>query len=457
MDSGINVVTRSSRIPAVTRLARLRTSLALLLVSVVTATCLAQPAANSPITDQLELELRVQRLVQQLEDPNRQRRDAAEQQLTELGEAVLPLLPETTPTTPAETTERLARIRQALDRATQLSLMKPARLNITGEYSLGELFAEIERQTGNRVIDFRERFGQQPSESKLKIAIEDQSFWQALDKVLDQAGLTTYNYAGEPRTVSVVAANEQGQGTPRSARASYPGVFRVEATEIQAQRNLRAGSGYLRVRLELNWEPRLMPILVRQPYSEVQVLADDGSPIQVTSPEGAAEVPIQSTVAGIDLVLPLQLPERSVKQIASLKGRFYAVIPGREESFEFGELPTARNVSRQRGGMEVTLERVRQNGTVYEFRVRLRLLNTQDTFQSHLDWVSNNVVYLVNSRGEKIEQPNFERYLEREREVGYGYLFPVPDDLKDYQLVYRVPVSLVTVPVDYELHEIPLP
>ena len=102
-------------------------------------------------------------------------------------------------------------------------------------------------------------------------------------------------------------------------------------------------------------------------------------------------------------------------------------------------------------------ERARPLRLARGLRVRLRLLNTQDTFQSHLDWVSNNVVYLVNSRGEKIEQPNFERYLEREREVGYGYLFPVPDDLKDYQLVYRVPVSLVTVPVDYELHEIPLP
>jgi hypothetical protein len=234
-------------------------------------------------------------------------------------------------------------------------------------------------------------------------------------------------------------------------------VFRVEATEIQAQRNLRVGNAALKIRVEINWEPRVLPILIRQPYRELEVIADDGSPISVTSGEGAAEVPIQSTVAGIDLVLPLQLPDRSVRQIAHLKGRFFAVVPGREETFEFDQLTSARNVSRQRGGMEVTLERVRQNGAVYEFRVRLRLLNSQDTFQSHLDWVSNNVVYLVNSRDEKIEQPNFERYLEREQEVGYGYLFPVPGELDDYRLVYRVPVSLMTVPVEFELRDIPLP
>jgi hypothetical protein len=146
-----------------------------------------------------------------------------------------------------------------------------------------------------------------------------------------------------------------------------------------------------------------------------------------------------------------------VKAISSLKGRLYAMVPGREESFEFNALSTARNVTSQRGGLEVTLERVRQNGTVYEFRVRLRLLNEGDSFQSHLDWVSNNVVYLVNAQGERVEQPNFERYLEREREVGYAYLFPLSGELDDYRLVYRSPAAILTIPVDYELKEIPLP
>ena len=175
------------------------------------------------------------------------------------------------------------------------------------------------------------------------------------------------------------------------------------------------------------------------------------------SDEGVAEAPIQNTVAGIDLVLPLQLPDRSVKKVASIKGRMYALVPGREETFEFDNLADARNVSKRRGGLEVTLERVRKNGAVYEFRVRLRLLDGDDRFQSHLDWASNNTVYLINSQGEKLDNPNFERYLEREREVGYGYLFPVPGDLKEYRLVYRSPAAILTVPVEYELKDIALP
>jgi hypothetical protein len=162
-------------------------------------------------------------------------------------------------------------------------------------------------------------------------------------------------------------------------------------------------------------------------------------------------------VAGIDVIVPLELPNRSVAKIRRLKGRLFALIPGREETFEFDGLANARNVSQRRGGMEVTLERVRQNGAVYEFRIRLRLLKAGDQFQSHLDWVSNNEVFLVKAQGEKIDNPNFERYLEREREVGFGYLFPVSGDLTEYRLVYRSPASILTVPVEYELKDIPLP
>jgi hypothetical protein len=406
--------------------------------------------------DPVELKLRVQRLLQQLEDADRSRRDAAERELSAMGEAVLPLLPETTPRTAAETKERITRIRNILDQAAIAAAMQPRRINADGQFTLAELLDRIQQQTGNRVVDFRDRFGQQPSDMKLHVAFQDADFWPALDQLLDQAGLTTYSYTGEPRTLGIVAAGE-GQAK-RVGTASYPGIFRVEATEIMAQRNLRTpGNAALRIRLEVIWEPRVLPVLIRQAYGDLQLTADDGSAIAVASTEGVAEAPIQSTVAGIDLIVPLQLPDRNLKKIASFKGRFYALVPGREETFEFDQLSTARNVAKQRGGLEVTLERVRQNGTVYEFRIRLRLLKEDDSFQSHLDWVSNNVVYLVNAQGEQINQPNFERYLEREREVGYGYLFPLEGKLDDYRLIYRSPAAILTVPVEYELRDIPLP
>jgi hypothetical protein len=417
--------------------------------------CQAQDPATKADSEDVDLELRVQRWVQQLDDVDGAKRDAAEQQLTELGAAAMPFLPEVTPDISAETAERIARIRGVVDQAAIDAVMKPSRVNLMGEFTLDEIRQQIEQQTGNRLIDFRQRFGQQPGNQKLEIAFDDIDFWPALDQLLDQAGLTTYSFTGEPRTLGVVAAAENQ--SDRFHAASYAGVFRIEPTEIQAQRNLRLpNSSSLRIRLEILWEPRVLPILVRQPYDQLEVTADDGSPIPVAS-TGAAEVPIQNTVAGIDVIVPLELTDRSIKNIRRLKGRLFALVPGREETFEFDNLTEARNVSQRRGGMEVILERVRQNGAVHEFRIRLRLLHRNERFQSHLDWVSNNVVYLVNAEGEKIDNPNFERYLEREREVGFGYLFPLPGELKDYRLVYRSPASILTVPVEYELTDIALP
>ncbi len=107
--------------------------------------------------------------------------------------------------------------------------------------------------------------------------------------------------------------------------------------------------------------------------------------------------------------------------------------------------------------MTVTLDRVRKNGSLYEFRIRLQMADAQEAFQSHLDWTVNNEIYLLAADGTRVENPNFERYLERSDEVGFAYLFPLAGELTDYQLIYRSPAAMVDLPVDYVLEEIKLP
>ena len=211
------------------------------------------------------------------------------------------------------------------------------------------------------------------------------------------------------------------------------------------------------MRLEVLWEPRVIPVLLRQNYSDLHVTGDDGAPIKVVVDQGSVEIPVQSTVAGVELDFPLELPPRSVKKLARVEGRFTALVPGREETFEFQDLANARNVTQQRGGLTITLDRVRKNGALYEFRVRVRMADAAEAFQSHLDWTANNVVYLVNPAGERLENPNFERYLERSDEIGFSYLFPVPGELTGYRLIYQTPAAMLELPVDYQLQDIELP
>ncbi|MDG2380792.1 MAG: hypothetical protein P8N76_03890 [Pirellulaceae bacterium] len=415
---------------------------------------LAQVPASTP-TDKLQTE--IHQLVQELDDSDRSIRERAETQLSERGPNVLGLLPRTDDNTPTEVKQRLDRIRNTLQRMSAEQKRQPSRLTFQGTFPFSEILKSIKQQTGNRVVDYRDRFGQAQDGVELELNIQDQPFWQALDQILDQAGMTIYSYVGQTRTIGIVAADPNDR--KRQDAGVYSGLFRIEAAEIIAQRNLlRTENQSLRLRLNLLWEPRAMPILIRHALADLKLQGDDGTKMSVISPDGTLELPVQSTVAGIDLVLPLKLPDRSIRKISKLTGEFTAMIPGREEQFLFENLDTARDVVQQKGGLTVTLERVRKNGSLFEFRIRVKFDNPSGAFQSHLDWASNNQVYLINDTGKRIENPNFERYLERSQEVGFAYLFPLGDeDIANWKLVYQSPAAIIDVPIKYTLTDIELP
>jgi len=426
---------------------------------VITAAAILSVCLMSQIDEQTVENLRpqVSQLIKALEADERDDRDAAEKRLISIGIPVLELLPQTDDNSPAELTARIERIRRALQLEAAKEILAPSRLTLEGTFDIPQILAQIEKQTGNHVVDYRERFGQPQTNIELQLQIKDEPFWPAFDKILDQAGLTIYNYVGQTQTLGVVA-KDSGE-RDREDAAAYSGLFRVEAAEVMAQRNLRNPTNQsLRLRFELLWEPRVVPILVQQAMSDLEILGDDGKAIEVAAPEGTIQLPVQSTVAGLDLVIPLTLPDRSTQSIKQLKGQFTALIPGREETFEFAGLESARNVTRDVDGLTVTLDEVRKNGSVFEVRVRLKIANAGKAFQSHLDWASNNKVYLVGPDGQQIDNPNFERYLEREDEIGFAYLFPIDEEeITGYRLVYKSPVAIVDVPFEFELKEIELP
>lgn len=405
------------------------------------------------LAQDVDLELRVQRLVQQLDAEQLSDRDTAEEQLMELGEDVISLLPRVDDSTPAEMAQRLKRIRKTLESAASEQVTTASKITLKGSYTIEEILAAVKEQTGNEVVNF----GNQAPTQKLDVEFNETEFWPMLDQVLDMAVQDTYVFTGRMRTLGY---RPRGEGAvARSNRAAYSGLFRISPAEVQSSRDLKIPTrASLRLRLEVLWEPRVVPITIRQGYQDLELIGDDGSTIEVSNPQGASQVAVQSTVAGVDIRLPLNLPSRSVKQIDQLRGRMTATLPGREETFEFEDLDLEkRNVTKQQGGVQVTLERVRKNGSVYEFRIRLKLADDGPQFESYLDWASSNTIYLVDSEGKQIDNPNYERYLERDREIGFAYLFPLSGELKDYKLVYKSPASLVNVPVDYTIRNIDLP
>jgi hypothetical protein len=412
-------------------------------------------AAPAPDADLASV---VRQLVRKLDAPQKAGREDAEKALLALGAKILDHLPENTDRMSAEAGQRLDRIKEKLEKSEAESTLETTSVTLSGEKPLSDILAVIEKETGNHIVDLRSEFGQEVGDPKLKVDFDKKPFWLALDEVLDQAGLTIYPYASEGGGLGLTSRGESR--LPRQGgTAVYSGAFRVEGTEFIARRDLRDPMSHmLNLTLEAAWEPRLRPIVIMQPLAAVEATDDNGQPISVSAMEGEMQFPVDSDMKSVELPIQFQLPERNVRRIASLKGKLTALLPGRVETFRFGNLDKTKRVDRKRGGVTVALESVRKNAAVWEVRVLMIFEKATGALESHLStgWVSNNFAALEGPDKKTLPYAGLETTRETETEVGMAYYFDVPD-LKGYTFVYKTPTAIVSLPVEYELKDLDLP
>lgn len=416
-------------------------------------------AADESLTDEVE------KLVAQMDDRDAAQREAAELALVELGvaakdggEEFFALLPTPNDAMSQETATRLARIREVVQAKLGERAVVQSRVTLDlADVPLADVLKEIEKQTGNRLVDGREANGQDAPELKVTIKLSDVPFWQALDEVLDQVNMSPYPYGAEEGGLSLVARD---QGVLRRAgRATYAGPFRIEPMRAASDRGLRnPDSSGLDVDLEVSWEPRLRPVALSQSAEDLAVVADDELEIPATSEGELFNVEVPADATGAEVTLSLRLPAREAKNLKSLKGRMTALVPSRLADVRFENLADGGEQSREIGGVTVTLKRVAQNQSLWEIHMRIAI-NSQDGADVQRGWVFQNETYLEGAGGERVEHGGFETTMQSERETGFAYFFELPEgaDIGDYAWVYRTPAGIVELPVDYELEDIPLP
>ena len=378
------------------------------------------------------------------------------------GPAVLDLLPKETDRTPAEVRQRLARVRQKLQQRASDAAADASMVTLRARsMPLSAVLAAFEQQSGNRIVDYRRKFGQPATDMELKIDFERTPFWPALDRVLDQAGLTVYPFA-ERRAIGVIA-KVGGKQTARFGRACYSGPFRFEATSIVARRDLLEQDGRsLIVTVEAAWEPRLRPIILLQRMADVTAVDRRGRPLPVADPQAQLETSPSSAASAMKLNLAFAPPSDDVRQIASLKGKLIATLPGRIETFRFRNLSAAKNVKHRIAGVTVTLEQVRKTThkaatETWEARIRVRFDDAGDALESHRTWIFDNAAYLEGPDGKPVSYGSYETTAQGENEVGVAFFFTVDKPIDRYSFVYKTPGSIITRGFDYELQDIPLP
>ena len=157
-----------------------------------------------------------------------------------------------------------------------------------------------------------------------------------------------------------------------------------------------------------------------------------------------------------ELLIPLKLPERSIKQIASLKGKLTAMVPGRVETFRFADL-AVRGAEQRKAGVAVILDQVRRNNEIWEIRVVVRFDKAAGALESHRGWVFNNEAYLETKDGQRINYDGFETTRQTEQDVGMAYYFDLEKGPTGLTFVYKTPSVVTQLPVEYEIKNLPLP
>ncbi|MGE0610702.1 MAG: hypothetical protein AB7O62_26665 [Pirellulales bacterium] len=429
-----------------------------MILSLVLAACAALADDSAPAKESDEMKSQVRQLARQLDAAELSQREAAEQKLIELGPDVLDLLPPITPRTSAEVKERLARVRDKLQRQEAEAIVQPRRVTLDmADAPLSKVLESIQQQTGNNLVSYREQLGQEAADPHLTIKLDDVPFWQAFDQTLDAAEASVYNYADDVTDALAVAGRPEGELARRDRALSYSGPFCIEATRMESQVDLRSPRNrVLQIELDLAWEPRLKPIHVELPLSKLEVVDETGAELAVSDNEASLDATVIPGTSSTQFNLALDLPRRSVQRIERLKGQFQALLPGRVETFKFDDFKKS-NQERRQGAVVVTLQSVRRNNDVWEFRVLVKFDDAAGSLQSHFGWVHNNPAYLVGKDGQERQPDGTETTRQTEDEAGMSYLFGLDGKLSDYEFVYKTPTVIVPLPVDFELKELELP
>lgn len=394
---------------------------------------------------------RVATLVRQLDDDRWDRRQQAEKTLLQMGPEILDELPPPSARLSPEADKRLARIRKQLQVKDALRATEASRVTLQGTMALKTALQTIQESTGNAMTGYSPL-----ADQKIGIQAEQRPFWEVLDRVLDQTQVAIYPYETDQREVRLIQRSPPR--AKRSTQAHYAGLFRMQPTYVSASRDLRntAIQG-LRLRLAIAWEPRTVPISITLPLSTVTARDDRGKPIEVDADTSRLNAIPTANSVSVDMELPLQLPPREAQEIASLKGAFEALVPGKSKTFVFGELEREQPQRKQWAEATVTLDEVRKTVDGRELRVGLAFDKAFNAFESHRGWMFRNDAYMRTATGERIPHEGWRLLDKDDTSIRLSFTFALDQPLSDYKFIYRTPSLITRQTIRFAFEDVSLP
>lgn len=413
--------------------------------------CLAVQGLNAQ-EDELALIESVARLQQQLDSDNLAERDQAEKDLIFMGPEILDYIRPVDENATTDYRQRLARIRKELEKKSVNSISEATRVSIKGKMTIGDALKKIKRQTGNEV----EVSTDDVADREITVELEDADFWTAIQQLLSTAQLEIDRYGSEKPNQLMLAPRPNGASRKAVPQCNTK-IFRTQVTRVDSSINLDDERlDFTTINLLLRWEPRLRPISVDIPLSNVEIVDEFDEKIETLNPDRVLYGMVQPEIPEVEFQLQIPRVDRQVENLKSIRAKIIAVIPGRAEQFRFekvGKLPVGHQLSK--AGAVVTYEGIRKNEDLYGIKISLSFDEDNNALESHQGWVFQNEVYLQDRQGNREESLSLESFRQDNEKVTVQYYFL--EEPGDRTLVYKTPATIIKMPVEIELKKIPLP
>lgn len=313
--------------------------------------------------------------------------------------------------------------------------------------SLRAVLRELER-AGNAVED-------RGSEDMAGLRLPTQSlaFWPLLDELARQTHRQIVPRRGGGALLLVPSAAPAGDGPS----PVYAGPFRARVKQMSAQRTFGTADGdRLIVTMELLWEPRLQPLLLRLTPTSVAVESGgQASPID----QGGQVTWRLAGEAGIEIPLRLPLPPRAQGQLDGLLVQAVVLVP--PGLLTLGFEAVAPGPPREQAGVRAEILQVRTDPATNRWQVVSSLTYPRLELESHQAWAFAGVELRLTPKGQgppiRIRGPS-DVSIGEGKTVRLTHLLPdLPASLSDYAASLHPWAQPLEQPLRLRFRDLPLP
>lgn len=229
-------------------------------------------------------------------------------------------------------------------------------------------------------------------------------------------------------------------------------AFRIDAAEPVA------GGRRVRIPLQVAWGPELTPLAMRLPAHTIMADGPAGEALPPVHRKNIVEPLIPPGATAVSLPLTLEQIAPPLTSLATLRGTLTLWIAGRDHDFEMSLDGSPRSL--RVGRATVTLLDAAVRDERLEVTAGIAFDEPSEALASHRPWLTARHIDVVGTDGRPLVRSEQRTAARSERGLTAVASFALPAGVHrqdQLRMRWRLPMAIHEVPVDFVVHDVPLP